>query len=81
MIGVGFKILTRRPVPKLPRVPHPPSLKLVTLCLCKLCAIILFATSCPNYDQWMTKNHLELLYSDEAHPTARAMLEIGAMSI
>ena len=51
MIGVGFKILTRRPVPKFTRVPFPPpppppelKLQLVALCLCKLCAIILFAT-------------------------------------
>ena len=78
IIGVGFKILTRRPVPK---SPPPPSLKLVTLCLCKLCAIVLFATSCPNYAQWMTRYHLELLYSDEAHPTACAMLDTGAMII
>ena len=48
MIGVGFKILTRRPVSKFTRVPSPPSpelkLQLVALCLRKLCAIILFAS-------------------------------------
>ena len=83
MIGVGLKIQTRTPVPKLPRDPPlpPPSLKLFNFCLCKLCAIIFFATSCPNYAQWMTRYHLELLYSDEAQPTACAMLETGAMSI
>ena len=75
IIGVGFKILTRTQVPNpIPTIPPPPSLKLVTFCLCKLCAIIFFATSCPNYAQWMTRYHLELLYSDEAHPTACAML-------
>ena len=85
MIGVGFKILTRTSLPKLPRdpppPPPPPSLKLFNFCLCKLCAIIFFATSCPNYAQWMTRYHLELLYSVEAQPTACAMLETGNMSI
>ena len=83
MIGFGFKILTRTPVSKLPRdpPPTPPSLKLFNFCLCKLCAIILFATSCPNYALWMTRYHLELLNSDEAQPTACAMLGTGAMSI
>ena len=62
--------------------PPPPSLKLFTFCLCKLCAIIFWATSCPNYTQWMTRYHLELLYSDEAHPAALpAMLETWAMFI
>ena len=56
-------------------------LKLFTFSLRKLCAIIFFATSCPNYALWMTRYHLELLYSNEAHPTACAMLETGAMSI
>ena len=74
MIGVGFKILTRTPVPKNPP-PPPLSLKLSTSCLCKLCAIIFFAPSFPNYAQWMTRYHLEFLYSDEAHPAACAMLE------
>ena len=83
MIGAGFRRLTRTPVPKLSPSPSPPRgvLKLFTFCLCKLCAIIFFATSCPNYAQWMMRYHLELLYSDEAHPTACAMLETGAMSI
>ena len=57
MIGVGLKILTRTPVPTLPRVPPHPGLKLFTFCVCKLCAIIFFASSCPNYAQY----HLELL--------------------
>ena len=56
-------------------------LKLFTFCLCKSCAIIFFVTSCPRYAQWMTRYHLELLYSDEAHPAACAMLGTGAMSI
>ena len=34
-----------------------------------------------NYAQLMRRLHLELLYSDEAHPPACAMLETGAMSI
>ena len=59
----------------------PMSLKLFTLCLCKLCAIIFFATRCPNYAQWMTRYHLELLYIDETHPTACVMLETGAITI
>ena len=59
----------------------PPSLKLFTFCLCKLCAIIFSATSCPNYAQWMTRYHLELLCSNEAYPTACAMLETGDMSM
>ena len=82
MIGVGFKLLTRTPVPKLPRDPPPrsPSRKFFNFCLCKLCAIIFFATSCPNYAQWMMRYHLKLLYSDETHPTACAMLETGATS-
>ena len=33
------------------------------------------------YAKWMTRYHLELLYSNEAHPAACAMLETGAMSI
>ena len=32
---------------------------------------------CPNYAQWITKYHLELNYSDEAHTAACAMLETG----
>ena len=55
--------------------------KLFTLCLCRLCAIILLATCCPNYAQCMTRYHTELIYSDKAHPAACAMLETGAMSI
>ena len=51
MIGVGFRIS--------PSHKH-------TFCLCKLCAIKFFATSCPNYAQWMMRYHLELLYSNEA---------------
>ena len=117
MIGVGFKILTPTPVPKLPRVSPPPPLthnyrgyervynfkeqyinsfkgqvydwgwfqntdlhtrtKIFTFCLSKLCAIIFFATSCPNYAHWMTRYHLELLCSNEAHPLACASLETG----
>ena len=46
-----------------------------------MCVIILFTTSCPNYAQLLTKYHLELLYSDEAHPAGCAMLETWAMSI
>ena len=65
MIGVGF------------RIPPP----LFTFCLCKLCAIKFFATSCPNNAQWMMRYNLELLYSDEAHPTACALLETGTLSI
>ena len=80
MIGVGFKILTRTPVPKFP--PSPPhSLKLFTFCLCKLCAILLFATRFPNNAQWMTRYHLELIYSDQAHPSVCAMLETGSISV
>ena len=57
-------------------------LKLFTLCLCKLCAMIFFAaTCCPNYAQCMTRYHTELIYSNEAHPAACAMLETGTMSI
>ena len=81
MIEVGFKILTCTPIPKLPRVPPTPVFKTFNFCPCKLCAIIFFAQSCPNYAQWMTRYHLELLYSDEAHPTACAMLGTWAMSI
>ena len=55
-------------------------LKLFTFCLGKLCAIF-FATSCPNYAQWMMRYHLDLLYIDDAHPAACAMLETGTMSI
>ena len=40
MIGVGYKILTSTPIPESPQVP--PSFKLFTFCLCKLCAIIFF---------------------------------------
>ena len=65
MIGVGF------------RIPPPP----FNFCLCKLCAIEFFATSCPNYAKWMMRYHLELLFSNEAHPTSCAMLETGALSI
>ena len=43
--------------------------------------IIFFATSCPNIAQLMTRYHLELLHSDEAHPAACAILETWAMSI
>ena len=82
MIGVSFRILTRTPVPKLPRAPPPSEFKtFFTFCLCKLCAIIFFATSCRNYAQWMMRYHLELLYSNDGTPTACAMLETGAMSI
>ena len=87
MIGVGFKILTCTSVPNLsqalpsPPPPLTPSKILLTLCLGKLCVIIFLATICPNYAQLMTRYHLELLYSDEAHPTACAMLETGTMSI
>ena len=62
MIEVGFLILTRTPVPTLPR-------------------FIFFATICPNYAQWMTRYHLNILYSNETNPAACAMLEAGAMSI
>ena len=81
MIGVSFKKLTHTPVPKLHQDSPPWSLKLFNFCLCKSFAIILFATKCPNYVQWMTRYHLELLYSNKAQPTACAMLETGAMSI
>ena len=80
MIGVGSRILTRTPVPKFP-LPPLRVLNFFTFCLCKLCAIIFFATSCHSYAQWMMRYNLELLYSDKAHPTACAMLETGAMSI
>ena len=82
MIGVGFKKLTCTPLPKLfPVPPITPNIKLLTFCLGKLCVIIFFATSCPNYAQLMTRYHLELLYRDETHPDACAMLETWAMSI
>ena len=63
MIGFGFKILTSLT----------PSIKLLTFCLGKLCFIIFFAKSCPNFAQLMTRYYLELLYSNEAHPAACAM--------
>ena len=53
-------------------------LKRFTVCLGKLCTIF-FATSCPNYTQWMSKYHLDLLYIHEAHLSACAMLERGAI--
>ena len=82
MIGVGFKILTCTPYQNYHEIPTPlPEFKTFQFCLCKLCTIVFFAISCPNYAQWMTRYHLELLYSDEGHPTACAMLETGAMSI
>ena len=77
MIGVGFKILTRTPVPKLPQAPLPPSLILFIFCLCKLCAISFFATSCPYYAILPRS----FFYSDDSHPAACEMLETGAMSI
>ena len=85
MTGIGFKRLTRTPVPTLPRVPpHPhPFLEFKTfhfLSMSIVCNYI-FATSCPNYAQWMTRYHLDILYSDEAYLAACAMLEKGAMSI
>ena len=43
--------------------------------------ILFFAPSRPNYAQWMTRYHLELLYSVEAHPAACAMFETEAMFI
>ena len=58
-------------------------LKLFTFCQGELCAIF-YARSCPNYAQWMTRYHLDLLYIGEAHPAACAMLELhvtGAMFI
>ena len=51
------------------------------MCITQILVGIFFATSCPNYAQWMTRYHIELLYSDEAHPAACAMLGTGAMSI
>ena len=78
MIGVGFKIMNRTKI-TLSSSPHPtpiPSLKFFfTFCLYNFFAIIFFATSCPNYAQSMTRYHLELLYSDEAHQAVCAMLE------
>ena len=55
-------------------------LKLFMFCLGKLC-VLLFATSCPNYDQMMTRYHLDRLYIDEAHPDACTPKETGAMFI
>ena len=80
MIGVDSKVLTCTPVLKLPEFTPTPSLKLFTFCH-KLCAIIFWATGCPNYAQWMTRYHLELLYRDEAHPASCAMLKTWAMLI
>ena len=71
IIGVGFKILTRTPVPKF-------SLSVKVNCVQ---SYPLLQVGCPYYAQWSTRYHLELLYSDEAHPVACAMLETGAMSI
>ena len=70
MIGFGFKILTRTPVPKF-------SLSVYVNCvqLYSLLQVILYIA------QWMTIYHLELVYSDKAHPAACAMLETGTMSI
>ena len=55
----------------------PPQFKTFSLSVYVNCVQL----SCPNYAQWMMRYHLELLYSDEAHPTACAMLETGAMPI
>ena len=68
MIEAGFKILTSTPVPKLQTYVN--CVQLYSL----------LQLSCPNYAQWMTRYRLELLYSDEAHPTACTVLETGAMS-
>ena len=62
------------------RACHTNDLELFTFCLGKMCAIF-FATSLPNYARWMTRYHLDLLNIDETHPTARKMLEAGALSI
>ena len=61
--------------------PPPMSFKRFTFSLCKLSAIIFFATSCTNNAKWMMRYHLDILYSNEAHPAACAMMETGAMSI
>ena len=62
------------------RACHTNDLELFTFCLGKMCAIF-FATSRPNYARWMTRYHLDLLNIDETHPSARAILEAGALSI
>ena len=76
MIGAGFRILTRTPILKLPLVP-PSQFKTFLLSVYVSCVQL----SCPNYAQWMMRYHLELLYSNQVHPTACAMLETGAMFI
>ena len=82
-LGLVAEYWLAHPYQNYPKSP-PPEFETFSLSVYVNCVqLYSLPISCPNYAQiqWKKKYHLELLYSDEAHPTACAMLETGAMSI